>query len=534
MPDQPEKKREAGSGPLSDTEPGLGWEPDRPPGKADPSLDESGVKDALERVKGRGSQSGRVLKGLYQLEELIGEGGMGSVYAARHLHLQKRFAVKLFRNAQETSDSSLARFRQEAIAASRIDHPHIIDVVNFDLTEDGTVFMVMELLEGKNLAELLYDGPIPIPRSLALVRQMGDALAAAHQRGIVHRDLKPENVLVVERNGEEFVKILDFGISKMRAEGEDKVRITRTGQVLGTPRYISPEQARGEGEIDHRADIYALGAILYEMLCGQPPFEGRNYAHLLWQHANSEPPLLGKRMKSALPPALEKAVMRSLQKEPDRRFKTVTAMVEALERAAADTTSSAMAAIRPPVSRRAAGVGTAAVLVLAGVFWWSGRGDTASKEEMESASPSSAEKAGEAEEPVAEAPAAAAEVDEGKAPAPGAPDQTAAAADAPGQAKAEPVEQAPEPAVATVTMRFESQPGGATVKVEGETAGKTPLSLPVRADKEPLRVVFSAPGYRERVVTVTPAEDKLVRARLRRVQVRKQPGPALPIKKSFR
>ncbi len=548
MPDQPEKKSDK-TGPYSETEPGLGWEPDRPPGEAEeqptafdqpldaPSVDSSAVRDALGRLEGRGSQSGRVLNGLYQVEELIGEGGMGSVYAARHLHLQKRFAVKLFRNAQETSDSSLVRFRQEAIAASRIDHPHIIDVVNFDQTEDGTVFMVMELLEGKNLAEILFAGPIPVERTLRLVRQMGDALGAAHGRGIVHRDLKPENIFVVQRRGEDFVKILDFGISKMRAEGEESVRITHTGQVLGTPRYISPEQARGETEIDHRADIYALGAIAYEMLCGQPPFEGRNYAHLLWQHANSEPPPLGDRTPCALPPALERTVMRTLEKEPEKRFHSVSEMLEALDRAATESglavASPGRPPVRPLVNLRSVGIAAALLLALLGSVWWLGRESATNDRLAEKARTAS----GEAEQgrpttaraPVQAAPAQA-------AAATTASGNTAPPLAAPGSdtAPQEPTEPIAEQAAATLTVRFESLPLGASVSVNGKALGKTPVSAPVRADGEPIRAVFSAPGYQKQTITVEPVKGEPVQARLRRLPARKKPEPALPIKRDFR
>jgi serine/threonine protein kinase len=217
---------------------------------------------------------GRVLSNVYRVEQKIGEGGMGAVYLARHIHLQKPYAIKVLTTTVANNGQAVERLKQEAIAASSIEHDNIVDVVNFDRADDGSVFIVMELLRGESLHARLARGPMAPSEALPIAWQICAALGAAHARGIVHRDLKPENVFLAKRGDGERVKVLDFGISKVKSAEADGVRMTRTGQLVGTPLYMSPEQAKGEQDIDLRVDVYALGVMLYEMLVGAPPSTG--------------------------------------------------------------------------------------------------------------------------------------------------------------------------------------------------------------------------------------------------------------------
>jgi serine/threonine-protein kinase len=215
---------------------------------------------------------GSVLADRYEILRRIGEGGMGAVYEARHTVIGKRVAVKVLLEKFLEKPELVARLLQEARLASSIGHENIVDVTDFGTTADGRGFVVMEFLEGESLAQLVIrDAPLPVERSLRIARQVASALGAAHDKGIVHRDVKPENVYLVRRADADYVKVVDFGVSKAvhtREEGPEWQRLTRTGMVLGTPLYMSPEQARGGEDIDARADIWAVGVLLYECLTG--------------------------------------------------------------------------------------------------------------------------------------------------------------------------------------------------------------------------------------------------------------------------
>ncbi len=277
---------------------------------------------------------GRVLSNVYRIEAKIGEGGMGAVYAARHVHLGKQYAVKVLTAQIAQNKTAIERLKQEAIAASSIDHDNIVDVTNFDTADDGSVFIVMEFLRGESLASRLGTGPIHMHDTLAMAQQICGALGAAHARGIVHRDLKPENVFLTKKGDVERVKVLDFGISKVKSAEAEGVRMTRTGQLVGTPLYMSPEQARGETDIDSRVDIYALGVMLYEMLTGAPPFDGRNYFELLWKHGNEAPePMSTRNPNVYVPDVLAAVVMRALAKERSERYQTMEELAQAMNAA---------------------------------------------------------------------------------------------------------------------------------------------------------------------------------------------------------
>jgi len=298
---------------------------------------------------------GRVLANVYKVETKIGEGGMGAVYRATHVHLGKQVAVKVLTDAIAQKRDAVERLRQEAIAASSIDHDNIVDVVSFDRYEDGSVFIVMELLRGESLAERLESlrqsqQRLSVAETVQIALQICDALGAAHERNIVHRDLKPENVFLAKKGERERVKVLDFGISKIKSADAEQVRMTRTGQLVGTPLYMSPEQARGETDVDRRVDVYALGVMLFEMLTGAPPFDGRNYFELLWKHGNEAPPSVRDRSPDAhCPPEIDDAVRRALSKDRDARFQTMQELAAALRSAMPDL--SLPAASIPPELR---------------------------------------------------------------------------------------------------------------------------------------------------------------------------------------
>lgn len=279
---------------------------------------------------GSGARSGQVLLGKYRVERLLGRGGMGEVYEARHVVVGRRFAVKFLKQAATGSSETRARFLREAQAAGALDNEHIAAVVDFDWAADGAPFLVMEYLNGESLAEVLRrEGVLPLRRVLGILLQVCDGLAAAHAAGIVHRDLKPGNLFVVARSdAPELVKILDFGVAKlMRAEPDGSN--TASGAVLGTPLYMAPEQARGERSVDLRVDIHALGVIAYESLSGQRPHPGDGYNAIL-AHILTQPVRPLRELCPELPQGLVRAVERALAFEPSDRHESASALAAEL------------------------------------------------------------------------------------------------------------------------------------------------------------------------------------------------------------
>ena len=210
---------------------------------------------------------GTILAGRYRIEQLLGSGGMGAVYRAEHVHMRKAVAVKVLHREMTAFPEVVARFEREAVAAGRIDHPHVVSASDFGQLEDGSFYLALEFAEGHSLAKLVHtEGALQPERALRIARQIAEALQAAHGVGIVHRDLKPENVMLVVKDSDpDYVKVLDFGIAKIKVEGAaEQPALTQIGTVFGTPEYMSPEQARGE-PADARADLYTVGVILYEM-----------------------------------------------------------------------------------------------------------------------------------------------------------------------------------------------------------------------------------------------------------------------------
>jgi serine/threonine-protein kinase len=284
---------------------------------------------------------GRTL-GSYTIVEGIGAGGMGEVYLAKHRRIERKVAIKLLLPALSRDNDIVNRFFNEARATSLITHPGIVQIFDCDVFEDRA-YIVMEYLEGANLnAALTRNGPFEIPMAIWICGQIAGALSAAHAKGIVHRDLKPENVFLAQdplRAGATVVKILDFGIAKL-SDRSGPSSHTRTGSILGTPIYMSPEQCRGLTSIDHRADIYALGGILFELLTGRPPFVKEAPGDLLIAHVSEAPPAPSS-VKPAIPPELDRLVLRMLAKSPNDRPASMEAVgreLTAFHSAASDPT----------------------------------------------------------------------------------------------------------------------------------------------------------------------------------------------------
>ena len=282
---------------------------------------------------------GMVVRGKYEILEKIGAGGMAAVYRVRHLAFGEIRAMKVVAAKLCDDEGFLKRFRTEAVVTRRLQHPNAVRVDDLDVTEDGRPFIVMEHVQGKNLREVIREeGAFEVARAAAIGRQVASALAAAHALGITHRDIKPDNILLtVGPDGQAQAKVLDFGIAKVR-EGSFDVgpgyTPTETGMVVGTPQYVSPEQAMGKrgDDLDGRSDLYSLGVTLYEMITGRLPFESSTPMQMILHHVQTPPPPPQKvRPDLNLPPAVGAAIMRALQKEPGRRFRTAEEMAAALE-----------------------------------------------------------------------------------------------------------------------------------------------------------------------------------------------------------
>jgi serine/threonine protein kinase len=471
---------------------------------------------ATRSVPGADPLVGLTVDDRYEILRRIGEGGMGIVYEAEHTKLGKRVALKVLRDDFSSRPEVVERFRQEAKSASRIGNAHIVDISDFGEMPNRASYFVMELLEGDDLANVLAaSSTLPLERAANIVLQCCRALSAAHQKGIVHRDMKPENIFLTVRDDRpDFVKIVDFGIAKMsdiETKGAPGRKLTKTGMIFGTPEYMSPEQAAGKPNLDHRVDIYALGVILYEMLTGRVPFVGDTFMGVLTQHMFEPVPKLSVANPSLAPsPAIEAFVAKALAKEPSERFASCDEMARALEQAlegqvipvelsevkrptppefsGARRSAPTMAEFTPKEPSRALGriVGVVALLAI-GVGAYLALGPGGAPEIPVAAAPD----AGPREEGPREEEAAAAPPDVGP------PDVPAPAVTPPPEVDAGP---------RRVSIRFETNPTGARVWVvdRGDVCTETPCSFELPAGEEV--VVRAARGRARGELRLTPTE----------------------------
>lgn len=322
-----------------------------------PEIPGQGSSDGT--LKGEAPPAGelvrQVLRGTYQILEVLDEGGMGRLYRAEHIRLHRPIAVKVLAQHLSNDSGALTRFHREAEIVSQLHHPHIVHILDFDTTETGAPYIVMELLQGESLAKRLdRERMLPIADIVQIVAQIASALNLAHQQGIVHRDLKPDNVFLLKVDaGQVFVKLLDFGISKSTSAA---AKVTREFDVLGTPDYMAPEQAVSTAKADHRADQFALASMTYEMITGRMPFTADSIPELLRKVVN-EDPMPASHYAPGLGPAVDHVILRAMSKSPDARFLAVQDFAFALAQAtgvplysAPPPLASPLTPISPPVA----------------------------------------------------------------------------------------------------------------------------------------------------------------------------------------
>ena len=453
--------------------------------------------------------------GNYRVLRLLGEGGMGVVYLAQHPVIGRKVAIKLLHAVLARDADIVSRFFNEARAIHMIAHENIVEILDFGQTSDGQPYFIMEHLEGESLSEVVARGPMPVDEIEAIAVQMCRALGAAHAKGIVHRDLKPHNVQICHKaDGALQVKILDFGVAKILAspDGAQSVN-TRTGSLMGTPLYMSPEQCKGAGVLDHRTDIYSLAVMLFEMVAGRPPFTAEGVGELFAKHMLEAPPQLLAVAPQA-PPHMAAAIMKALAKEPADRFPSMEDFRKALTGevklpASAVTTGPGATQIAPahPTSGRAATTLSSATSELddsAGV-------------------PRTRKLALIGGAAVAAVVLIVVLIPKKHPPAP-APAVTASA---PAQPPA-PTPPPPAPkATAQVTIRFETDPPGAHVidQKGGKDLGTVPVEVQLAKGSDPSKYTLRLAGYRDVPLTATPTADRTMHVVLDKVPAA-APAPA--------
>jgi serine/threonine-protein kinase len=426
---------------------------------------------------------GATLMGRYKVTRKVGQGGMGAVYEATHTLIGKRVAVKVLLEKYAQREKIVQRLEQEAKLASQLRNEHIIDITDFGSTEDGRTFVVMEYLEGESLAECLArESKLPEQRILRIIQQACSALIAAHAENIVHRDIKPENLFLLRRKDQDFVKVVDFGISKslrVSDEQEEQQRLTQTGMVLGTPLYMSPEQARGDDELDHRVDIYALGVIMYEASTGRVPFSGNNYLSVISQVLN-EQPTAPREIRPELTDEFEAIVLKAMTKNRNDRYKTADEMLADVNALLDDPThSTERAKITGPRKKLPAKSSGRYFLYIGAVAAVASVLVIAVTQLMKS-SPK--------KRVVADAGLVAEVVTDAASVAP------PIVADA---------------AIESIKIKITSKPTGADVTINGENVGKTPIEIPFVADNKQVTGSMVLPNYDEAEFSFNPYERKL-------------------------
>lgn len=485
-----------------------------------------------------------VARGKYEITDLLGFGGMGAVYEALQKNMDRKVALKLI----PTHDPTIvARFEREALTISKLQHPNTITVFDFGQSDDGFLFLSMELLEGKTLTEVIEAGPIPAKRAVHIGSQICRSLAEAHKSGIVHRDVKPDNIILIRVDDDpDVVKVLDFGIAKA-VMGEDDVQLTGDGRIIGTPRYMSPEQILAE-PLDHRSDIYSLGCILFEMLCGAPPFQQASTTALMISHTQDPPPPFAQQLDSSklegMPAGLERVVRKALSKHPEDRHQDCDELREELEAAMEgvlapgfdDPDADLTAAGRPPrrqptpaprqsaapshtaalPSKPSKSGGTIAllaaigglILLIGGLLMYGkltgdGGEDQPTVVVTSSDSPSTGD----------------------DSPALAKTDQEPTADDSAGMEFE--AEEADGPKM--VRIRIETDPTGAKLYEDEALLGTTPMGIPVKAELNKLEYRLVKDGYEALTVSipVDPAKSKVERTYTleRERVVRKRPRP---------
>ncbi|MBX3270129.1 MAG: serine/threonine protein kinase [Sandaracinaceae bacterium] len=443
---------------------------------------------------------GSVLDGRYRIVARLGEGGMGLVYEATHVFLKTRVAIKVLR-PDAADRESIERLKREAQAASAIGDPHIVDVRDFGELADGSTYVVMELVEGIGLLTELRREPLRWERARDIALQITEALGAAHERGIVHRDLKPENVLLTTRDGApDYVKLVDFGIA--RVQGATK--LTAAGRVVGTPEYMAPEQCAGI-DVDHRADVYALGIVLYEMLTGKLPFHDAELVSLLRMQIK-EPPVPPSKVapEADIPLELEAIVLRCLAKRPSQRFQSMADLGEALRtlRAAPapapdasepdpfrgigeQPTALALEAVPARATATPARVapGARGVVVIAALVLTAGAAGAYVVARAPASAPS----------PPAH-PGVTSEAQTPPVPATPAPEPPRSPAGAPADAPRAPARSA--------QITLDSHPSGARAFQDGALIGETPLALQRPAHGERVVMTLSLRGHQDQEIAI--------------------------------
>jgi serine/threonine-protein kinase len=475
--------------------------------------------------------------GQYCVTGTIGRGGMGVVHAAEHTLLGRRAAIKVLRSELSQDQDAVTRFFNEARAAAAIRHPGIVEVYDFGWTPDGAAFLVMEYLEGESLTRRSARARVRWPAALAIARQIAGALAAAHAMGIVHRDLKPDNVFLVpdpDVPGGERIKLLDFGIAKLAVASSSTWHgVTRTGALIGTPTYMAPEQCRGVA-VDHRADLYALGCVIYELCCGRPPFIGEGPGDVLAAHIHLPVPAMSN-TNAEIPQIVEALVRRLLAKAPIDRLQTADRVILAIdaltfERTPATTASAAAAAAtgRVRVVTGSAMTTLAGSVAMTAPLRWTTRlrWSVAAFAAFLAAITIATVGLSRDVRVVAAVPAAAGPAQPAALVVAAGPDEPrnalgrSVAQTPPDETPAPPVEPAAPPAPIDVVV--DSAPSGAEVVLGGAVQGTTPFvgRLP-RGDLD-VKLVVRLAGYVDQTILVHPTAP--IRER---VTLARKPAPAV-------